>query len=144
DVSLAWALTSELERRGGLDHGFIERHVQGFEGYMERVRRVSLADAERITGVPRARVQELAEWYHALSPAAISVGNGLERNQNGGSGIRAIFALPALAGKFGVPGGGLVNGASFAFPKTPGRLARPDLVPQGTRTLHIIAAGPRR
>src|SRR5881296_3655358 len=141
DVILAWAITNELERLGGLDHAFIERHVQGFEGYMERVRRVSLADAERITGVLRARIQELAEWYHALSPAAISVGNGLERNQNGGSGIRAIFALPALAGKFGVPGGGLVNGASFAFPKTPGRLARPDLVPEGTRTLNIIDVG---
>jgi len=36
----------------------------------------------------------------------ITVGNGLERNRNGGSGIRAVFALPALAGKFGVPGGG--------------------------------------
>src|SRR6058998_4350015 len=98
---------------------------------MERVRRVSLADAERITGVLRARIQELAEWYHALSPAAISVGNGLERNQNGGSGIRAVFALPALAGKFGVPGGGLINGARYAFPKTPAKLTRPDLVPEG-------------
>src|SRR6059036_1983112 len=141
DVILAWAITNELERLGGLDHAFIERHVQGFDGYMERVRRVSLADAERITGVLRARIQELAEWYHALSPAAISVGNGLERNQNGGSGIRAIFALPALAGKLGVPGGGLVNGASFAFPKTPARLARPDLVPEGTRMLNIIDVG---
>src|SRR5256886_3254199 len=42
---------------------------------------------------------------------------------------------------FGVPGGGLVNGASFAFPKTPRRLARPDLVPEGTRTLNIIDVG---
>src|SRR5437879_7318787 len=108
---------------------------------MERVRRVSLADAERITGVPRARIQEVAEWYHALSPAAISVGNGLERNQNGGSGIRAIFALPALAGKLGVPGGGLVNGGSLAFPKTMARLQRPDLARAGTRTLNIVDVG---
>src|SRR3989454_2161465 len=141
DVILAWAITNELERLGGLDHAFIERHGQGFEGYMERVRRVSLADAERITGVLRARIQELAEWYHALSPAAISVGNGLERNQNGGSGIRAIFALPALAGKLGVPGGGLVNGGSLAFPKTMARLQRPDLAPAGTRTLNIVDVG---
>ena len=69
------------------------------------------------------------------------MGNGLERNQNGGSGIRAIFALPALAGKFGVPGGGLVNGAGFVFPKTPAKLQRPDLVPPGTRTLNIVDVG---
>src|SRR5437773_5205210 len=100
-----------------------------------------VAEAADICSEPAEQVRTLAEWYATISPAAISVGNGLERNQNGGSGIRAIFALPALAGKFGVPGGGLVNGASFAFPKTPARLARPDLVPEGTRTLNLIDVG---
>jgi anaerobic selenocysteine-containing dehydrogenase len=91
--------------------------------------------------VPEAQIRALTEWYATISPAAISVGNGLERNQNGGSGIRAVFALPALAGKFGVPGGGLINGAGFAFPKTPRRLQRPDLVPPDTRTLNIVDVG---
>src|SRR5256714_869137 len=141
DVVLAWALAAELERRGALDHAFIARHVAGVEEYMALARRYSVAEAASICGVPEGQVRTLAEWYATLTPAAISVGNGLERNQNGGSGIRAIFALPALAGKFGVPGGGLVNGASFAFPKKPARLAPPDLVPQGTRTLHIIDVG---
>ena len=141
DVVLAWAVAAELERRGGIDRAFVERHVAGFDEFMALARRFSLADAARVCGVNAADVRTLAEWYGAASPAAISVGNGLERNQNGGSGIRAIFALPALAGKFGVPGGGLVNGASFAFPKTPARLARPDLVPEGTRTLNIIDVG---
>jgi len=141
DVVLAWAVAAELERRGGIDRAFVGRHVEGVDEFMALARRWSVSDAARVCGVPEEDVRALAEWYHTLSPAAISVGNGLERNQNGGSGIRAIFALPALAGKFGVPGGGLVNGASFAFPKTPGRLARPDLVPEGTRTLNIIDVG---
>jgi len=141
DVVLAWAVAAELERRGGIDRAFVGRHVEGVDEFMALARRWSVSDAARVCGVPEEDVRALAEWYHTLSPAAISVGNGLERNQNGGSGIRAIFALPALAGKFGVPGGGLVNGASFAFPKTPGRLARPDLVPAGTRTLNIIDVG---
>jgi anaerobic selenocysteine-containing dehydrogenase len=141
DVVLAWAVAAELERRGGIDRAFVERHVAGFDEFMALARRFSVDEAARICGVNAADVRTLAEWYGAASPAAISVGNGLERNQNGGSGIRAVFALPALAGKFGVPGGGLVNGASFAFPKTPQRLARPDLVPVGTRTLNIIDVG---
>src|SRR5262249_60483554 len=91
--------------------------------------------------VPAGQARSLAAWSHPIAPAAISVGTGLERNQNGGGGIRAIFALPALAAKFGVPGGGLVNGASNAFPKTVARLQRPDLVPAGTRTLNIIDPG---
>ncbi len=141
DVVLAWALAAELERRGAFDRAFIERHVAGFEEFMAGARRYSVADAARICQVPEAQIRQLAEWYHTLSPASISVGNGLERNQNGGSGIRAIFALPALAGKFGVAGGGLVNGAGFVFPKTPAKLQRPDLLPPGTRTLNIVDVG---
>jgi anaerobic selenocysteine-containing dehydrogenase len=141
DVVLAWAVAAELERRGALDRAFIAQHVEGFEEYMARARHYSLTDAAGICGVPEAQVRTLVDWYQTLSPAAISVGNGLERNQNGGSGIRAIFALPALAGKFGVAGGGLVNGAGFAFAKTPTRLQRPDLLPPGTRTLNIVDAG---
>jgi len=141
DVLLAWAVAAELERRDGIDRAFVERHVEGFEEFMALARRWSVSEAARVCGVSEGDIRALAEWYQALAPAAISVGNGLERNQNGGSGIRAIFALPALGGKFGVPGGGLVNGASFAFPKTPRRLARPDLVPEGTRTLNIIDVG---
>jgi anaerobic selenocysteine-containing dehydrogenase len=141
DVVLAWAVAAELERRGGLDRAFIERHVAGVEEYMACARRVSLAEAAGVCGLPEADIRQLAEWYQALRPAAISVGNGLERNQNGGSGIRAVFALPALAGQWGVRGGGCVNGAGFAFPKTPARLGRPDLVPAGTRTLNIVDVG---
>jgi anaerobic selenocysteine-containing dehydrogenase len=141
DVVLAWAVAAELERRGGLDRAFIARHVDGFEPFMTLARPWTLARAADTCGVPEAHVRQLAEWYQALSPAAISVGNGLERNQNGGSGIRAVFALPALAGKWGVPGGGLINSATFAFPKTPKRLTRPDLVPAGTRTLNIVDVG---
>jgi anaerobic selenocysteine-containing dehydrogenase len=141
DVVLAWAVAVELERLGALDRDFIARHVEGFEAFMAEARRFPPAEAARVCDVPEAHIRQLAAWYAGASPAAISVGNGLERNQNGGSGIRAVFALPALAGKFGVRGGGLVNGAGFAFPKTPGRLQRPDLAPPGTRTLNIVDIG---
>jgi anaerobic selenocysteine-containing dehydrogenase len=141
DVVLAWAIAAELERRGGIDTAFVARWVEGYEAFMALARPWKPAEAARVCGVDESVVLQLAEWYHTLAPAAISVGNGLERNQNGGSGIRAVFALPALAGKFGVPGGGLVNGAGFAFPKTPQRLQRPDLVPPGTRTLNIVDIG---
>src|SRR6266446_3991025 len=141
DVVLAWAVAAELERRGAIDREFVARHVDGHEEYMALARRYGVAEAADLCGVPADHVRTLAEWYATISPAAISVGNGLERNQNGGSGIRAVFALPALAGKLGVPGGGLINGAGFAFPKTPARLQRPDLVPKGTRTLNIVDVG---
>jgi len=141
DVLLAWAIAAELERCGGIDKAFVARNVEGYEDFMALARPWTIERAAGACGVRAADVRTLAQWYRDLSPAAISVGNGLERNQNGGSGIRAVFALPALAGKFGVRGGGLVNGAGNAFPKTPAKLARPELVPPGTRTLNIIDVG---
>jgi anaerobic selenocysteine-containing dehydrogenase len=141
DVVFAWAVAAELERAGALDREFIARHVEGFEPWMDRARRYSRAEAATICGVPESDIQRFAEWFRTMSPVALSIGNGLERNQNGGAGIRAAFALPALAGKLGVRGGGLINGAGFAFPKTPARLARPDLIAPDTRTLNIIDIG---
>ncbi len=141
DVVLAWAIAAEIERRGGVDAEFVARYVEGFEAFMARARARSLAEAAAVTGVSEAGIRQAAEWYHTISPAAISVGNGLERNQNGGSGIRAVFALAAITGKFAVPGSGLINGAGMSFPKTPRVLQRPDLVPPGTRTINIVDAG---
>jgi anaerobic selenocysteine-containing dehydrogenase len=141
DVVLAWAIAADLERRGGIDRAFVERHVAGYEEFMTRARPWTIAAAARECGLSESAIQQFADWFRTVVPVAIAVGNGLERNQNGGSGIRAVFALPALAGKFGVAGGGLVNGARAAFPRTPAKLARPDLVPKGTRTLNIVDVG---
>jgi anaerobic selenocysteine-containing dehydrogenase len=141
DVVLAWAVAVELERIGGLDHAFIGEHVLGFDAYMQAARSYPAERAAEICGVPAEDIRTLARWYHDAKPAVIAWGNGLERNQNGGSGLRAIAALPALAGKFGVAGGGLVGGASHAFPKTLDRLTRTDFVPPQTRTINIIDVG---
>jgi anaerobic selenocysteine-containing dehydrogenase len=141
DVVLAWALIAEIERLGGLDHAFIARHVQGAEAFLAQARRFTMAEAAEICGIPAEQIQQLAQLYKTASPAVICPGTALERNRNGGSGLRAVFALPALAGKFGVLGGGLLMGASSAFPKTMARLQGEEFVPPGTRTLNIVTIG---
>jgi anaerobic selenocysteine-containing dehydrogenase len=141
DVVLAWALIAEIERLGGLDHAFIGRHVQGAEAFLAQARRFSMAEAAEICGIPAEQIQQLAQLYKTTSPAVICPGTALERNRNGGSGLRAVFALPALTGKFGVLGGGVLAGASSAFPKTMARLQGEEFVPPGTRTLNIVTIG---
>ena len=138
DVVLAWAVAAELERTGGLDHNFIAANVEGFQEFMALARAWTPERAAAECGIPADDIRTLADWYKHATPAAICYGNGLERNRNGGSGIRAIAALPALAGKFGLPGGGLLAAAGYSFPKTGDRLQRPDLVPAGTRTVNIL------
>ncbi len=138
DVVLAWALAVELERNGTLAHEFIARHVHGFEPFMQAARAYPAERAAEVCGIGVEEIRTLARWYQEATPAVIAWGNGLERNRNGGSGLRAIAALPALAGKFGVAGGGLVGGAGHAFPKTPERLTLPALLPNRPRTINIL------
>jgi anaerobic selenocysteine-containing dehydrogenase len=88
--------------------------VDGFEDYMALARRYTLAERRGSAASTSASCASSPSGTHDQARRVITVGNGLERNKNGGSGIRAVFALPALAGKFGVPGGGLINGAGFA------------------------------
>ncbi len=141
DVVLAWALAVELERLGGFDRDFIDQHVLGFDAYMGVARAYPPERAADICGVALEDIRMLARWYHEATPAVIAWGNGLERNQNGGSGLRAIAALPALAGKFGIAGGGLVGGAGHAFPKTVDKLTRTDFAPSPSRTVSILDVG---
>ena len=138
DVVLAFALATELERQGGLDRAFIDKHVLGADAYMAVAREYPAERAAQICGVDADDIRRLAQWYREASPAVIAWGNGLERNQNGGSGIRAIAALPALAGKFGVAGGGLIAAAGKAFPTTDDTLTGTRFAAPGTRTINIL------
>lgn len=141
DAVLAFALAAELERIGGIARDFVAKHVRGADAYLERAREWPLERAAALCGVDEGEIRSLASLYHAGAPAVICPGNGPERSRSGGSGLRAVFALPALAGKFGVRGGGLLQGAGSAFPTTEARLERADLAPPGTRTLNIVDVG---
>jgi len=138
DVVLAMAVAAEIERLGGIDEAFVGRWVHGFEDYMDRARAVSIDHAAEICGLNADDIRTFAGLYNDISPAIMSVANGMERSRNAGASIRAAAVLPALAGKFGVLGGGLIMKAGLAFPNTSARLQRTALIPDGTRTLNIV------
>jgi anaerobic selenocysteine-containing dehydrogenase len=140
DALLAWSIAAELERTGSFDDAFIAANVLGAEEFMARAREWPAARAAAACGLEESRILTFARWLAEADPLVLAPGNGLERGRNGGSGIRAAIALPALLGKLG-NGSGIVLGAGNAFPKTPAKLQRPDLVPPGTRTININDVG---
>jgi len=140
DVVLAFALAVAFERLGALDARFIAENVLGFDEYMERARAFPPETAEAVCGVPAADILRCAQMMIDAQRLVIAPGNGWERGRNGGSGVRAAYALPALLGKMG-KGSGIVAAAGNAFPKTGAPLTRPDLAPPGTRTLNIVDVG---
>src|SRR5256712_838513 len=97
DVVLAWAVAAELERRGGIDRAFVERHVAGYEEDMALARPWTLTAAARECGLAETAIAQFADWFRTISPAAIAVGNGIERNPNGGNRARpAVRAYPGV------------------------------------------------
>lgn len=115
DLVVALALHRFLFEQGHADETFLAAHTRGAEQLRERARPWTFARAADVSGVPVSTLTKVAELYAASSPALVKCGWGLERNRNGGSAAAAVLALPAVAGKFGVRGGGysMSNSASW-------------------------------
>ncbi len=141
DVVLAQALAAELKRRGKVDSAFVEQWVSGAESFLNECQKYSLQDAADICGVPIQLVNRLVDLYANARSLACSIGNGIERGKSGGSGLRSIMAVSVLLGQLGHPGAGIIAKPGLAFPATPDKLQRPDLIPAGTRKLNIVDVG---
>lgn len=120
DVAVALALHRHLFEHGLADEGFLAAHATGAEPLRARAREWTFERAASVAGLEPGAIAALAGMYAAASPAVIRCGWGLERNRNGGNATAAILALPAVAGKFGVRGGGytLSNSGSWGITKS--------------------------
>jgi len=106
DLPVALAAIAAVFARGHADRGFLAAHATGADELAARAAAWSIDRAAREAGIDAALLDQFVELYAAASPAVIRVGWGLERNRNGGSAVAAVMALPAVAGKLGVRGGG--------------------------------------
>ncbi|HSH03659.1 MAG TPA: molybdopterin oxidoreductase family protein [Anaerolineae bacterium] len=112
DGALALGVGHILVREGWHDESWLEAHTVGWEAFKERLEQYPPERVAAITGVSVAEVEMLAEWYGKRRPGLIKIADGLQRNRQGGQTVRAICALPALTGQYGVLGGGLGYSAS--------------------------------
>ena len=121
DLPVALSLISYLFERGHADAAFLEAHATGVEQLRSAAAQWSLERAATVAQVDVAALERFARLYAESSPAVVRCGWGLERNRNGGSAVLAVLALPAVAGKFGVRGGGytLSNSSSYGLQHKP-------------------------
>jgi len=106
DLPVALAAVNALFERGHADLAFLDRHAAEVDVLRTRAAKWSIDAAAREAAIDPALLDQFVELYAASSPAVIRCGWGMERNRNGGSGVAAVLALPAVANKFGVRGGG--------------------------------------
>ena len=149
-IAMAYVIVSE----GLHDQGFCDRHVLGFDeqhlpadapkGASYRSYLLGLSDgvaktpewAEAITGIPAATLRRLAVEFATTKPAALQAGYAPGRTVHGEQFHRAAYALAAITGNVGIPGGssGASNGAT-------GRAGIKSL-PTGTNPIDARVASP--
>ena len=127
-IAMAYVISSE----GLHDHAYLDRHVLGFDeahlppgapagasylsylmGHADGVRKTPEWAAE-ITGIPAATLRRLAIEFATSRPAALHCGYAPGRTLHGEQFHRAAYALAAMTGNVGIPGGnsGTSNGAT--------------------------------
>ena len=139
DVALALALANWFFENDRADLDFLAGNALQVDEFRRRASEWTLQRAASTTGVTTGEIETLANWYADSSPAAIRAGWGLERNRNGCSSVAAVLALPAVAGKFGVLGGGYLLSNSGALPLDATRAANEP--PNDARTINMNRLG---
>ncbi len=115
DLPVALSLIAWLFESGRADLDFLAAHAAGVDTLRARAGAWTFERAAAEAGVPAADLEAFARLYADTNPAVIRCGWGPERNRNAGSSVAAILALPAVAGKFGVRGGGYTMSNSPAW-----------------------------
>lgn len=137
DGALALAMMHVIIGEGLHDADYVARYTVGFAELADRVAEWTPERAAALTGVPAARIRDLARAYATTRPAAIRVNYGMQRHAGGGMAMRAIACLPALVGAWRDEGGGIQLSSSGVFRHMDRRtLYRPDLL--GARTPRTI------
>ena len=141
DGALAMGVIAALIENGLIDRQWVDKHTVGFEELAERAKEFTPAYVERVTGVPAADVARFANDFAKAQPSVIRMGVALERHAGGGQTIRAVCAIPALAGSWRRVGGGLLQMPLWEFPVDWARVSRPDFIRPGTRVVNNLQLG---
>ena len=89
------------------DEAWLAANTVGWAQLRERLEDYDPARVAQITDLPQETIIDLARRYATTRPSLIKFADGVQRNFNGGQTVRAICALPALTGQYGIAGGGL-------------------------------------
>jgi anaerobic selenocysteine-containing dehydrogenase len=116
DGPLALAIAHVLVEEGLHDEGWLNAHADGWPALRRVIEEFPPQRVAEITGLSAEEIVSLAKLYGTRRPGLIKIADGINRNRNGGQAVRAICALPAITGQYGIRGGGLGYSTSGYFP----------------------------
>jgi anaerobic selenocysteine-containing dehydrogenase len=142
DGALGLGLIHVLIREGWLDSAYIDAYTLGFDALAARAAAYPPQRVAAICGIAAAEVEQLARDYWQIRPTAIRLNYGMQRSRGGGNAVRVVACLPALAGHWRDPAGGLLLSSSGEFQADGVALHRPDLLRgRRPRTINMTTIG---
>ena len=128
DAALAYGMLHVLIRDRKIDRAFIDAHTLGWDEIAALAAPCDPAWTEAQTGVPAALVEKAAHAY-GQGPSLLWLGQGLQRQPQGGNVMRACALLPAATGNIGKAGAGIyyLNGKGATRGLDMSSLAAPQL-----------------
>ena len=126
DLALALAMLEHIVAKGLHDKAFVAKWVLGFDELKKHLAEKGYTPewAEKVTGVPAAKIKSVAEQYAKAKPAAIFCNAGISHQLGAFDTYRALTFLAAITGNIGVNGGG----CNFMHNTWPGGLNLPPVV----------------
>ncbi len=128
DGALALGLINVLVEEELYDEEFVQNWTVGWEPLVDYLQHFRPEVVEEITGIPAAKIEELARRIAEARGASPVMYTGLEYADSGVQAIRAVFTLWGVAGQLDVPGGLLFRMKENRFPiNRQGLVANPDV-----------------
>ena len=100
-------MAREIIHEGLHNAPFVERATEGFDAYAASVEPFTLAEGERLTGVPADVIRETAHAYARADRAMICWTLGITEHHNAVDNVLALINLGLLCGHVGRYGSGL-------------------------------------
>lgn len=107
DIVVANAMGREIIAQGWHNRWFIDHATTDFEAYREAVEPFTLAEAERLSGVPGSVICEMARAYATAKKAMICWTLGITEHHNGVDNVSSLINLALLTGHVGKFASGL-------------------------------------
>src|SRR5262245_36382995 len=108
DMALLSGVAKVILERGAEDGPFIAAATEGFDAFAAQVRATRWSDIEEKSGVDRATIERVADYYSTARNVVIGWTMGITHHENGVANVKSIVNLALLRGMVGRPRAGLL------------------------------------